>query len=80
MKILLYNPDNKVTNSLMPHLSMFFLKPPRPRLDITNDGQPNLWLTPALFCAERSKEGKSVSEVTGWKSREFPGYDRATRF
>jgi hypothetical protein len=28
---------------------------------------------------ERSKEGKSVCEVTGWKSREFPKHGRATR-
>jgi hypothetical protein len=26
MKILLYNPDNEVTNNFMPHLWMFLLK------------------------------------------------------
>ena len=80
MEILLYNPDNEVTNNFMPHLWMSLLKPHPPPLHVTNHGQPNLWLAPALFCGESSKEAKSASEVTGWKSREFPRHGRPTRF
>jgi len=80
MEILLYNPDNEVTNNFMPHLWMFLLKPHRPPLHVTNHGQSNLWLTQGLSCAGRSKEVKSVSEVTGWKSLEFPRHGWPRRF
>jgi hypothetical protein len=51
MEILLYNPDNQATINFMPQLWMFRLKPHRPRLDGTNHGRPNSWLTTALLCA-----------------------------
>jgi hypothetical protein len=79
MEILLYNPDNQVTINGMRQIWMLLLKPDRPPLQVASHGQPNLWLTPGLFCAARS-EDKSVSEGAGWNSRKFPGHNRAAHF